>query len=70
MPDVDGATLCRQLRANPETAKIPVVRFASATLEELAGIAKEVGADAYLSKRRGYEDLPQRLRELCDEILW
>jgi CheY-like chemotaxis protein len=70
MPEVDGATLCRKLRANPDTAKIPVVLFSSASMEELAEIAKRVGADAYLSKRSGYEDLPQRLRELCDEILW
>lgn len=70
MPDVDGATLCRKLRANPDTAKIPVVLFSSASLEELAEIAKRVGADAYLSKRSGYEDLPERLQELCNEILW
>jgi CheY-like chemotaxis protein len=70
MPEMDGATLCTQLRANPETAKIPIVLFSSASLEELADIAKKVGADAFLSKRGGYEDLPERMQELCAEILW
>jgi len=70
MPDIDGATLCKKLRANPDTAKIPIVLFSGVDLPELATIAKQAGADAFLSKRSGYEDLPDRLVALCDEILW
>jgi DNA-binding response OmpR family regulator len=27
LPDVDGSTICQRLRANPDTASIPVVMF-------------------------------------------
>jgi CheY-like chemotaxis protein len=70
MPELDGATLCQQLRADPETAKIPIVLFSSASNEDLARIAEAVGADAYLSKRSGYQELPGLLKQLCEQILW
>ncbi len=70
MPELDGASLCQQLRADPETAKIPIVLFSNASNEELARIAEAVGADAYLSKRSGYTELPGLLEKLCEQILW
>jgi DNA-binding response OmpR family regulator len=70
MPDIDGATLCRLLRAKVETARIPIVLCSSLGEDRLAVIAREVGADAFLSKADGYEQLPLRLRALWDEIVW
>jgi CheY-like chemotaxis protein len=71
MPDIDGATLCKTLRSRLDWAKIPIVMFSSVGEQELAEIAKGAGADAYLSKNAGdgYLDLPDRLRQLCEEIL-
>lgn len=70
MPEMSGADLCQWLRQQVTTSRIPIVLCSSAPEVELEEIARSVGADAYLSKEQGLEALPQRLNELCDEILW
>jgi len=70
MPEMSGAELCQWLRRQVATARIPIVLCSSAPDDELAAIARAVGADAYLSKIAGLDALPERLNTLCDEILW
>jgi len=70
MPEMSGAELCQWLRRQVSTARIPIVLCSSAPDEELAAVARAVGADAYLSKLAGLDALPERLNTLCDEILW
>jgi CheY-like chemotaxis protein len=70
MPEMNGAELCQWLRREVATARIPIVLCSSASDEELAVVARAVGADAYLSKLTGLDALPGRLNALCDEILW
>jgi PleD family two-component response regulator len=70
MPEMSGAELCQWLRKQITTSRIPIVLCSSASNEELEEVARTVGADAYLSKEQGLEQLPDRLNALCDEILW
>ena len=70
MPEMNGAELCQWLRRQVATARIPIVLCSSAPDDELAAVARAVGADAYLSKLAGLDALPDRLNALCDEILW
>jgi CheY-like chemotaxis protein len=70
MPDMSGRELCTWLRSQTATASIPIVLCSSTADAELAVIAQEVGADAYVSKDAGPEALTTRLRELCDQIIW
>lgn len=70
MPEMTGAELCTWLRQQVTTARIPIVLCSSAPDHELQEVARAVGADAYLSKQEGLEQLPERLTALCDEILW
>lgn len=70
MPEMNGAELCQWLRRQVATARIPIVICSSAPDEELSVVARQVGADAYLSKLAGLDALPDRLTTLCDEILW
>lgn len=70
MPEMNGAELCQWLRREVSTARIPIVLSSSAPDEELAMVARAVGADAYVSKLAGLDALPERLNKLCDEILW
>jgi CheY-like chemotaxis protein len=70
MPEMSGADLCQWLRRQMATAKIPIVLCSSAPEAELKEVARTAGADGYVSKETGLEVLPERLRELCDEILW
>jgi CheY-like chemotaxis protein len=70
MPEMSGVELCKYLRQEIATARIPIVLCSSTPDEELAAVARTVGADAYLSKHAGLDALPTRLNELFDEILW
>ena len=70
MPEMNGAELCQWLRREVATARIPIVLCSSAPDQELAMVARAVGADAYVSKVDGLDALPDRLNELCNEILW
>jgi CheY-like chemotaxis protein len=70
MPEMNGAELCQWLRREVSTARIPIVICSSTPDDELAAVARAVGADAYVSKLAGLDALPERLNKLCDEILW
>ncbi len=70
MPGMSGAELCSWLRAQIQTAKTPIVICSSAAPGDLARIVREVGADGYVSKDEGPEALAERLRELCEEIVF
>jgi CheY-like chemotaxis protein len=70
MPEMSGAELCSWLRKQFATARTPVIICSSAPDEELARVAKEVGADGYVSKNAGPEALPAALHALCEEILF
>lgn len=70
MPDAPGARFCTYLRRTISLEKIPIVIFSSARGEELAALAREAGADLYLSKDQGIADLMREVTRLFDEILW
>lgn len=50
MPDVDGYETCRRLKADPETAHIPVVFLTARAQRGEQDTAIEVGATACLTK--------------------
>jgi len=62
MPGVDGLEATRRLRANPDTAKIPIIVLTALAMPEDRLRCLEAGADAYLSK-------PLQLSELDRLIL-
>jgi two-component system, chemotaxis family, response regulator PixH len=70
MPEMSGAELCKWLRQQVNTSRIPIVLCSSTPSDKLEEIAKTIGADAFLSKENGLEALPKRLHDLCDEIVW
>ncbi len=49
LPGESGLDLCRELKARPETAEIPIVLL-SGSIELVSRQAAEAGADAFLSK--------------------
>jgi CheY-like chemotaxis protein len=70
MPGAPSTRFCNYLRVTMALEKIPIVIFSSARGDELAMLAREAGADLYLSKDQGISDLMGEVARLFEEILW
>ena len=70
MPDISGKDIVRVLKQDFHTEKIPIVLFSSKPDDELEEIAEQAGADGFLSKSHGIEQLGDMVDELVDSILW
>lgn len=64
LPDGDGLDLCRDLRAEPKTAALPILILTAkkAVAEKVAGLKD--GADDYLAKPFNTEELAARVEAL------
>ena len=70
MPGITGVELCRMLKANYETAHVPVVLFSAMPNSELEGMARDCEADGFLSKSNGLDKLPKELALLIETTLF
>ncbi len=70
MPEVKGTDICRVLKQEYDTQDIPIVLFSSLDDAALAKLAEQVGADGYLSKNHGLEQLAAKVNELVESIVW
>ena len=50
MPNVDGYTACHQIKMGQDTKAIPVVMLTALGQELNMKLAKEIGADGYITK--------------------
>ena len=67
MPALDGFEACRRLKADPETAAIPVIMLTAKTqvAEQKAG--REAGAEDYIKKPFAPKELVAQVREFLGE---
>lgn len=65
VPKLDGLSLCRQLKSDPETQDTKVLIFSHLHAEERA---REVGADAFLIKPLHEERLIDTVAKLIEEM--
>jgi len=61
LPDLDGLTICRELRRDPRTQDIPILMLTARGSERDRVTGLELGADDYLSK-------PFSMRELIARV--
>jgi DNA-binding response OmpR family regulator len=61
LPDLDGFTICRELRRHPTTAKLPILMLTARTSEADRIMGLELGADDYLAKPFSVRELLARL---------
>lgn len=61
LPDLDGLTICRELRRDPQTKAIPILMLTARGSERDRVTGLELGADDYLSK-------PFSIRELVARV--
>jgi DNA-binding response OmpR family regulator len=50
LPDIDGFEICRRLRSEPATAKIPIIILTALDQEDMRVRARQCGATEYMSK--------------------
>jgi len=64
LPHVDGLEVCRQVRANPQSAAIPIIMLTARAEESERIVGLELGADDYLAKPFSPNELVARVRAL------
>ncbi len=69
MEDIDGFEVCRRLRANPATARTPIIMFTAKSMvnDKVAGF--QAGADDYLTKPIHPNDLASRVETVLQRSL-
>lgn len=64
MPDMNGLDVCKRLRQNPQTARIPIIMFTAKTLIDDKVKGFEAGADDYLTKPTHPAELASRVKAI------
>lgn len=67
MPHMDGITVCKKIRNNPETADLPIVMLSGKTHLNAVEEGLQAGANRYLAKPTARTDLIKNLREVLAE---
>jgi two-component system, OmpR family, alkaline phosphatase synthesis response regulator PhoP len=61
LPDLDGLTICRELRRDPATRRLPILMLTARTSERDRITGLELGADDYLIKPFSVRELVARI---------
>ncbi len=64
LPGISGLEVCRALRADPATAALPIIMVTARAEETDRIIGLDIGADDYVSKPFGPNELVARIRAL------
>ncbi len=64
MPELDGIEVCKKLKSNPETSKIPVVFLTAKNAEVDEVIGLEIGAEDYIVKPVSIRKLLARIKTI------
>ena len=64
LPQVDGTEVCKQLRADPKTAAIPILMLTAKAEEVDRIIGLELGADDYVTKPFSPREVVLRIRKI------
>jgi two-component system phosphate regulon response regulator PhoB len=61
LPDVDGLTICREMRKNDQTRRIPILMLTARVEERDKLLGFELGADDYVTKPFSMKELLARI---------
>ena len=64
LPDLDGFTICRELRRDPATSKLPILMLTARISEADRIMGLELGADDYLVKPFSVRELLARINAI------
>ena len=68
MPRLDGLTVCRELRAGPRTAGIPIIMLTAKTRQQDRECAYAAGATDYVVKPFSPRDLLRRVEDALARV--
>lgn len=66
MPSLEGPEVCARLKADPDTARVPVVMLSASALREDITRGLAHGADGYLTKPFEIDELDAMLRHVME----
>jgi CheY-like chemotaxis protein len=64
MPELSGLEACRMLKSDPQYESIKIVLLTARDQQKDKDVAKEVGADGYITKPFEPDDLIAKVKEL------
>ncbi len=67
IPNASGFEVCKRLRENPKTEKIPILMFTSDPSQENVKKAVEIGVDGFLAKPFIPQDMRQKVRQMIQK---
>ncbi len=68
MPRIDGYEVARTLRADPETARLPIIMLSAKAQEEDIRKGRDVGVDQYITKPFSPEHLVHAVRDMLQRL--
>jgi len=69
LPGLDGFEVCHRLRGDAATSQIPVLMVSAKGQEVDREMALKVGANRFLTKPVGFEDLIGAVKELTEQAV-
>jgi len=66
MPGVDGMTICRDMKHDPDLVDVPIIMFSAVNQPEVKNEAKEAGINEYITKPIHPNELKTRIRAWLD----
>ncbi|MGE0642530.1 MAG: response regulator transcription factor [Nitrospira sp.] len=68
LPEMDGLEVCKRLRADPETAMVPILMLTAKAEESDTIVGLELGADDYVTKPFSPKTLVARVKALLRRV--
>ena len=66
MPGIDGMTVCKDMKKDPELGDVPIIMFSAVSQKEVQAEALQAGINEYITKPIHPNDLKQRIRSWID----
>lgn len=70
MPEIKGDKICEVLKRDHGTTTTPIILFSSMDEDELKHLARQSGADGYISKKNEPDEIIERIESIIQEIAW
>jgi DNA-binding response OmpR family regulator len=68
LPEIDGVEVCKMLRRDPATARIPIIMLTAKAAEIDRIVGLEVGAEDYITKPFSPRELVLRIRKVLQRL--